>query len=428
MTEEFLHYLWKFKLLKGDLLISNGEKIEIIHQGMHNMDAGPDFINAKVKIGETLWAGNVEIHINASDWYLHQHQNNMAYDNVILHVVYKNDSEVKRKSNEIIPSLVIKEAFDKDLFVRYQDFIYNKNWIPCEKTFKIADHFIVQTWLERLLIERIERKTMEIKAIFISNNNNWEECFYQILAKNFGFKLNAVPFELLANSIPIHILAKHKNSDFQLAALMFGQSGLLNEEYKDIYPQSLFAEYVFLRKKYQLHPISGHLWKFLRLRPSNFPTIRISQFSNLIYQSQHLFSKIIEAECIEDIYQLFQISASSYFDNHYLFDESITVKKQKEIGKASIDLIIINTIIPILFLYAFEKDEKKYQDKALVYLEKIKPEFNSIIKKWISIGYTIDNAFQSQALLELKNNYCDHKKCLQCRIGNDLLRKHPAIL
>ncbi len=202
---------------------------------------------------------------------------------------------------------------------------------------------------------------------------------------------------------------------------------MLNDEYKDAYPQSLYAEYEFLRKKYRLKPIPRHLWKFLRSRPSNFPTIRISQFANLIYRSKYLFSKIIESETIKDIYQLFQVSASVYFDNHYTFDEANIAKKPKTIGKNTIDLLIINTIIPILFFYAFEKDEKEYQAKALRFLEQIKPEYNSITKKWINIGFTIGNAFQSQALLELKNNYCDHKKCLQCRVGNDLLRKNETV-
>jgi hypothetical protein len=231
----------------------------------------------------------------------------------------------------------------------------------------------------------------------------------------------------LADSLPINILAKHKNSDFQLSSLFFGQAGLLNSGFKDAYPQSLFAEYEFLKKKYQLTPIAGHLWKFLRLRPSNFPTIRIAQFSNLIYQSKHLFSKIIEADDIHTIYQLFQVSASAYFDTHYSFDESIVPIKPKVIGKSTIDLLIINTIVPMLFFYASEKDEKVYQERGLCFLEQIKPEFNSIIRKWISIGCSVENAFQSQALLELKNNYCNQKKCLTCSVGIHLLRKNISI-
>ncbi|NVN96264.1 MAG: DUF2851 family protein [Bacteroidetes bacterium] len=423
MTEEFLHYLWKFKLLRGELILSNGDKLEIIHSGTHNTDAGPDFFNAKLKINETLWAGNVEIHVKASEWYQHQHQLDLAYDSIILHLVYQNDAEVKRQNGDLIPMLEVKDYYDKKLYENYQDFLSNKNWIPCERIFKNADPFIVQSWLERLLIERIERKSLEIKSKFIANNNDWEESFYQILAKNLGFKLNALPFELLSKSLPVKILAKHKNSLFQLEALLFGQAGMLKNEYQDAYPQSLVNEYDFLKKKYHLQPIALHLWKYLRLRPSNFPTIRIAQFAFLIYHSQHLFSKLIEAESINSVYQLFNIKASTYFDTHYTFDGETHSPKQKQMGKYTIDLLIINTIVPMLFLYASEKDEILYQTRALDFLEQIKSERNAIIEKLISIGFTADNAFESQALLELKNNYCSNKKCLQCRIGNNLLNK-----
>ncbi|MCX6231045.1 MAG: DUF2851 family protein [Bacteroidetes bacterium] len=422
MTEEFLHYLWKYKLLKGELMLTNGDKLEIIHQGMHNTDAGPDFFNARLKIADTIWAGNVEIHVKSSDWFLHRHQHDKAYDTIILHVVYQHDADIERDTNMNFPVLIVKDKFDEALFSRYQDFISNKNWIPCEKTFRFADKFIVDSWLERLLIERIERKTIEIKTNLAANNNNWEECFYQILAKNFGFKLNALPFEFLAKSLPSTILAKHKNSDFQIAALLFGQAGLLSDDFVAYYPQSLHNEYEFLRKKYQLKPISAHLWKFLRLRPSNFPTIRLSQFADLIYQSKHLFQKIIEAEKIDDIYRFFQLKAAPYFDVHYTFDDEISAIKPKHMGKATIDLLIINTVIPTLFLYAKEKDESGFQSKALSFLEQMKAENNAVINKWISISNTVENAFQSQALLELKNNYCTGKKCLQCRIGNALLK------
>ncbi|MFZ4401252.1 MAG: DUF2851 family protein [Bacteroidales bacterium] len=423
MTEEFLHYLWRYKLLNGELKLSDDEKLEILNSGMQNTDAGPDFFNAKIRIGETLWAGNVEIHIKASDWYLHQHQNDKSYDSIILHVVYQNDIEVKRQNGNKIPTLIAKDYFDQNLFLSYQEFISNKNWIACENSISNATAFIINSWLERLLIERIERKTLEIKSKLITNNNNWEVTFYQLLAKNFGSNLNSFPFELLANSIPIHLLSKHKNSLFQLEALLFGQSGLLNDEFIDRYPLELYNEYTFLRKKYNLQPIAGHLWKLLRLRPASFPAIRISQFADLIYHSQHLFSKIVETENLAEIYNIFQINASEYFNTHYTFDAKIHKAKSKLIGKNTIDLLIINTVVPFLFLYASEKDEKKYQDKALKFLEQIKSEENSIIKKWINIGITVDNAFKSQALLELKNNYCNSKKCLQCSIGNSLLRR-----
>ena len=423
MTEDFLHYIWKYKLLKGNLISCNGDLIEIIHQGYHNTDAGPDFFNAKVKINDTIWAGNIEIHINSSDWYVHNHQLDLSYDNVILHIVYSNNKLIFRQNGEMIPQLEIKNNFDSELFLKYQDFITNKNWIPCEKIINNSSKFIIESWLESLLIDRLERKTTEINSIFVRNNKNWEETFYQILAKNFGFKLNSSPFEYLSQSIPLSILAKHKNNEIQISSLLFGQAGLLNQNFTDDYPLILNKEYEFLRKKYNLNPIKGHLWKFLRLRPANFPTIRISQFSDLIYNSSHLFSKIIESETLIDLYNLFNIKAFSYFDNHYIFDEKLIIGKPKVFGKSATDLIIINTVVPILFFYAQEKDDKKFQNRAFAFLEQIDAENNSTIKKWLNIGIKASNAYISQGLLELKNNYCDKKKCLQCRIGNELLKK-----
>lgn len=423
MTEEFLHYLWKYKLLKSNLKTTSGDTLEIINPGLHNTDSGPDFFNAKIKINDTIWAGNVEIHVNASDWMLHNHQNDLAYNNIILHVVYSNNKTIHRQNGEIIAQIEVQNCFDFDLFSKYQDFITNKNWIPCEKIIANANKFTIDNWLEYLLIDRIERKTSEIKLKFINNNNNWEETFYQLLAKNFGFKLNSLPFEYLSQSLPLTCLAKHKNNEIQISALLFGQAGLLNADFKDDYPLSLYSEYNFLRKKYNLKPVITHLWKFLRLRPANFPTIRISQFSDLIYKSTHLFSKIIECDTIEDIYSLFNIKAFSYFDNHYIFDEKINLVKPKYFGKSATDLIVINTVVPTLFFYAQEKDDKIFQDKALNFLEQLDAENNSTINKWQSIGIHATNSNTSQALLELKNSYCDQKKCLNCRIGNELLKK-----
>jgi hypothetical protein len=424
MTEDFLHYIWKYKLLKGSLKLNNGDTIEIIHPGSHNSDAGPDFFNAKIRINDTIWAGNIEIHVNSSDWQLHNHQLDLSYDNIILHIVYSDNKSIFRQNGELIPQLEIKYNFDLKLFLKYQDFITNKNWIPCEKIINNSTKFTIDSWLECLLIDRLERKTAEIKSSYIRNNNNWEETFYQILAKNFGFKLNSSPFEYLSHSIPLSILAKHKNNEIQISALLFGQSGLLNQFYTDDYPLILNKEYEFLRKKYNLSPIKGHLWKFLRLRPANFPTIRISQFSDLICNSSHLFSRIIESETLADLYNLFNIKAFSYFDNHYMFDEKLILNKSKVFGKSATDLIIINTVVPILFFYAQEKDDKTFQNRALFFLEQIDAENNSTIKKWLSIGIKSSNAYISQGLLELKNNYCDKKKCLQCRIGNELLKKN----
>ena len=422
MNEEFLKYLWKYKLLTHDIYTESGEKLEIISSGMNNTNAGPDFFNAKLKIGETLWAGNVEIHVKSSDWDIHNHTNDQSYDSIILHVVFKNDKDISRSNNEIIPVLVVDGKYDEDLYNRYLNFLENRNWIPCEKLITDVDKFILNSWLERLSVERLERKTSEIDEIFNTTNMNWAETFYRVIAKNFGFKLNALPFELLAKSLPLSYLAKHKNSIFQLEAMLFGQAGMLNSDFKDEYPLSLKKEYEFLKKKYNLKPIEGSLWKFLRLRPANFPTIRISQFAHFIYQSSSIFSKILATEDITEISKLFDVTASEYFDDHYIFDENSLNGKAKIIGLNASNLLILNTIIPLLFLYGIKNDSPKYKLRAIKFLELLKPENNSIIKKWSSINVKSKNASDSQALLELKHSYCDNKKCLDCRIGNYLLK------
>jgi len=422
MTEEFLHYIWKLKLFDTlDLTTTAGEAMELIKPGIKNTDAGPDFFNAQLKTGKTKWAGNVEIHINASDWEKHAHQHDAAYNNVILHVVFNADKIIRRTSGEIIPTLELKNKFDGRIYEKYLNFKSNKDWIPCEKQVQSASRIIVNSTLDKLLLERLERKSIAIVNSLKLNNNNWEETFYQQLARNFGFKINAEPFELLAKSLSTLILAKHKNSLFQIEALLFGQAGLLNEHLKDAYLRDLQNEYVYLKQKLKLVSVDTHLWKFLRLRPVNFPTIRIAQFAGLIYSSSHLFSKIIEAENIESLRTLMNGDVSDYWQTHYTFDK-ISPLKAKRLGDESINSIIINTIVPFLFVYGKQKNEEKYIERALQFLEQVPGENNSIIKKWDTLKMPVKTSYSTQALLQLKNEYCDHKKCLNCTIGNELIK------
>jgi hypothetical protein len=421
MTEEFLYYIWMFRLFDKDISTTSGESINILKSGERNTDSGPDFFNAKIKIGDTTWAGNVEIHVNSSDWYKHNHQENNAFDNIILHIVYKNDAIIKRKNSEIIPTIELNEKFDKKLYYRYKSFMTNKYWIPCQKLIGNVDEFSLNSWLERLLIERLEHKAKTIESTLNLNKNNWEQTFYQYLARNFGFNTNAEPFELLAKSLPVNYLAKHKNNQFQIESLLFGQAGLLETDFKDEYPNNLKKEYNFLRKKFFLKPVDGFLWKFLRLRPSNFPTIRISQFANLIYKSSALFSKIIKTNTLNEVCKLFDISTSGYWDTHYIFDKP-SAKRKKSFGNNALNLIIINTIVPFLFVYSLKKDNYSYKEKALQLLSQMPGEKNSIIRKWQELGLRASTAYTTQSLLELKNCYCNEKKCLNCQIGNILLR------
>ncbi len=388
MKEEFLHHIWKFRLFDQlDLLTTSGETIEIVKVGNHNFDAGPDFFNAQLKIGNTLWAGNVEIHLNASDWKKHLHQHDKAYDNIILHIVYNADEPIYRASGETIPTLELKEKIEKKIIQNYLLLKSNSDWIPCEKQISAVPQLIINNTLDKLLLERLERKSTSIIDSLKINNNNWEETFYQHLARNFGFKTNAEPFELLAKSLPSLFLAKHKNSLLQIEAMLFGQAGLLDEHLEDKYLQALQNEYVFL-----------------------------------IFNSNHLFSKIIGTEKCDDLKKLMNVEVSDYWHTHYVFDKTSSPSK-KRLGDDSVNNIIINTVVPFLFVYGKQKDDVKYVERALQFLEQTTGENNSIINKWDALKISVKTAHSTQALLQLKNEYCSHKKCLSCNIGNYLLKK-----
>ncbi len=419
IQEEFLHFIWKNKLFDTNQLKSKqGDLIEIIHPGIQNTDAGPDFFNSKIKINNTTWVGTVEIHVKSSDWEKHNHQNNKAYDNVVLQVVLEDDKPIFRSNNELIPTIELK--FESKYYKNYNVLLENQLWISCQNDIDRIDPFIFSHWLTNLTIERLERKSKYIIEELHKNNNHWEETFYQIVARSFGSKTNADPFEWLAKSLPIGVLTKHKNSLFQIEALLFGQAGFLDEFFKDEYYKNLKKEYEFLQKKHNLKPIEKHLWKFLRLRPLNFPTIRLAQFAQLISKSSSLFSKIIESKTFQELINLFDVETSEYWKNHYKFGKA-SVEKNKKLGKSAIHLLIINTVIPFYFVYGLQKDNQFYKNKAIKFLEAIPPETNSIINNWKKLGIKVENAYISQALLQLKNEYCNEKKCLNCQIGNKII-------
>lgn len=420
MTEDFLIYLWKYKLIDAHQSLTSGESIELIDPGTHNKNSGPDFFNARIKIGPTLWAGNVEMHIAASGWEKHGHQNDLAYDNVILHVVFLNDRDVFRKNGEPIPTLELKAKVDLDLLSVYQQLMLNKNWIPCAHLITYASRFVIHSWLDRMIVCRLDRKGEEIAHKLSMENNDWKECFYQSLAKNFGFMVNSIPFELLAKSISLSILAKHKDNLLQLEALLFGQAGLLEGRYRNKYFLTLKKEYAFLAKKYHLIALDSHLWQFMRMRPSNFPTLRISQFAALIYQSSFLFSKILELNKLDEFEELFGVQASAFWDSHYTFKTS-SKYKVKKIGKHGIHLLLINTIVPYLYTYGKIKKNSNYCEKALKLLEQVKGESNVVTRNWQKLGLPTGTAYQTQALLELKTSFCRRKLCLECGIGNSIL-------
>ncbi len=419
MKESILHFVWQNKLFRAhNLETTEAETVEIIDVGRINTDAGPDFFNAKVRIGETVWAGNVEIHSNSSDWNKHNHQTDNAYNNVILHVVHKADGKVYRADGESIPQLEL--TFSKQIEDNYEQLFSETKWIPCADKINLIPSIFIQSWKNALLTERLEQKMSAIEDLLSENNQHWEEAFYITLARNFGFGTNSQAFESLAKSLPISVLGKHKDNLFQLEALLFGQAGLLTLNEIDSYAVELQKEYNFLRLKFDLTPIDGSQWKLLRLRPDNFPHIRIAQFAALIHSSSKLFSKIVEHPEIKYLKQLFACEPSSFWKNHYLFADESPVKN-KNLGIQSVNSILINTVIPFLFCYASHKNDEELKDKAVQILEQIPSERNSIVTNWQNIGLSSKSAYDSQALLQLKKQYCDKKKCLRCRIGHKVL-------
>ena len=421
MNEEFLIYLWKNQLIDKNLLSVGGESITIIHPGEININSGPDFFNARIKIGDTVWAGNIEIHIHSSDWFAHQHQSDPAYDNIILHVVHQNDLIISRKNGEKIPEIELKNKYNENILKTYRSFIESKNWIPCQDLIEAVPYFHLISFFDKLMIERLESKAKLIHDELNRTHQDFQEVFYRKLLQNFGFKVNDAGFELLSKSLTLKILGKHSNHLNQLEALLFGQAGMLSENFKDQYPNSLKSEYQFLTGKYDLKPINPKLWKFMRLRPANFPTIRIAQFAQLIKKTSGQLTKILEAEKLSDVINLFNINTSRYWETHYRFDKFVETRNKK-IGKTSIDLLLINTLIPFIFVYGQHKNDTKMQDRALLWLDQIKSENNNIIRKFKEIGIRPQNALQSQALLELKTNYCNKIRCLECRVGHFLLK------
>lgn len=429
MREDFLHYLWKHQFFAIKKLHTvHNESLQINFPGEYNLNAGPDFFNAKIVIGKQVWVGNVEIHIKASDWYAHTHEKDENYDSVILHVVWINDMEVFRKNNSRIATLELKSFVSNDLIDNYQQlFSKKKNWIACGYFIGSADKFVLNNWLEVLYIERLEQKSELILLLLDKSANDWETVLFQLLAKNFGLKINGNAFLNLSQSIDYRVVKRTWSKQFVLEALMFGQAGLLKKDIEDAYFKKLKSEYDFLRLKFNLSPLFQGQFQFFRLRPNNFPTIRLSQLAMLYYKQQNLFSKIMEINRLDDYYDLFNLKTSEYWDYHYTFN-SKSSKRPKYLTHSFINLLLINTILPLKFIYL--KHIGKLDVGFIIDLiRKIPAENNSIIKNFESIlnndshkNKQINNALMSQAFIHLKTNYCNQYNCLKCAIGNLYLK------
>lgn len=422
MKEDFLHYLWKFKKFDSlNLKTFNGEIITILSVGQYLELSGPDFFNAQITIGHQKWAGNVEIHLKSSDWYVHHHETDAAYENVILHVVWEHDTEIFRKNNTEIPVLELKKYVDALTIANYQSLMLQKSWIFCEKQIKEIDSFLFENWQERLFFERLERKSNPIFELLEQTHHDWEAVLFCLLAKNFGLNTNGEIFMKIAQSIPFSVIRKESFEIENLEALFFGNAGLLNAENEDNYFKDLKFRYFYLLHKYQMDKKIMEPVQFFKHRPDNFPTIRLSQLANVYHKHQNLFSKISTLKSLENMYEVFGVSVSEYWQNHYQFDKE-SPKKKKLLSKSFVDLVVINTIIPLQFAYA--KSQGKEVSEDLIYLLKqVTPEKNAILDKFISFGIQSKNAFETQSLLQLKNEYCNKSKCLECAVGIELLKK-----
>ena len=422
MKEDLLQYIWKFQYYNSnELLSTNGDGIQVIHPGSHNTNQGPDFTQAKIKINNTLWAGNVELHINSSHWNLHGHSADNNFNNIILHVVWNHDIEIKDANGNNLPTLELQSRVSKLLLEKYQQLMDVARFIPCEKQVYQVNELTLSSWKQRLVAERLITRAQNILSILKETNYHWEETFWWLIAANFGLKVNSEIFQKIAKTLAVSVLGKHKNSIIQIEALLFGQAGLLNKEFIEKYPAMLRKEYQFYQKKYKLDPVDGELY-FLRMRPANFPTIRLAQLAMLIHESEHLFSKIKETDSIAKVKKMFTVVANDYWHYHYIFDEESDYKI-KTLGKQMVDNIIINTIVPIMFSYGLHHGEEHFKDKAIKWLEEVAPEKNVITKGFENLGLSNKNAFDSQAFIQLKNEYCNYKFCLQCAIGNSILKK-----
>lgn len=424
VQETFLHYIWQHQYFnKQDLLTTDGEEIQILHPGHRNTHAGPDFFNARVRIGSIEWIGSVEIHVNASSWLQHKHDLDAAYDNVVLHVVWKNDKPVRRKDTSPLSAIELKNRIDEKLLLTCNKLVNSPDIIPCSGVLATVPDVIKFSMLDRTVLQRLERKSLDIRDLYERNQHDWEETCYQLLCRNFGFKVNSEPFLQLAQALPYKILLKHADNLLQLEALLFGQAGLLEESKQDEYHTLLLREYSLLSHKYRLteRQMKKAQWRFLRLRPANFPTIRLAQLAMLIHRRKNIFSNILFITSARTLKEFFTVTQSEYWCEHYQF-----FKKSDStipgLGDASVENILINTVAPLLTACSRQKDDSTLTARAVDILQHCEAEDNTVTRQWHALGVNVTNAFDSQALLGLHQDYCLRKKCLECNIGASFVK------
>lgn len=423
MKEEFLYHLWLYRLYdKRHLLTVDGELLEVYSPGERNSDSGPDFFNARLGIAGTRWAGNVEIHVFSSDWYKHGHHKDPAYDNVILHVVAEDDQPARNSRGTLLPTLELKNRIDAGQLSRYRHLRSSANRIPCEPFVPGFEPMLVLSLKERMGMERLEYKSRNVERVLAQTKGDWDETAFRLIGTAFGLQVNVLPMEQLMNSLSWKFFRRIDANQLQAEAILFGQAGLLDLAYRDEYPRLLQNEFAFYRKKWDLVPMRAGLWKFMRMRPAGFPTFRLSQFASLIAEQIDLSNRIMATKEIGELRKLLTSSASGYWLDHFHFDQPLRRSSSREVGADMVDRIILNAVIPFLFLYAKEHGDDLLRDRVLLYLSQLEAEDNAVIRKWKKIGINADHAGDSQALLHLAKEYCRKKKCLRCTAGIRILK------
>lgn len=425
MTEAFLQYVWQHQLLDHGLTTVDGQPVVVLRAGELNRDAGPDFFNARIRVGDMEWAGNVEVHLRTSDWNAHRHTHDAAYNNVVLHVVYEHDCEIKLQSGRVPPTVELRHYLHPAMVANYDALMSpaDKGTVPCGKQLAEVPQFLIKSFMDRLLAERIMAKTETVRRLLDESHGGWEQTCYWLMAHYFGGKVNALPFEMLAKATDQRLLARWKDNPRRLEAVLMGQAGFLEGYFEDEYPRLLQKDYEALRGGVGLKPMGGYLWRFYCLRPSSFPTIRISQFAQMLSSSTSLFATMLDISDAKEVEKLFDQSAAEYWNNHYKFDTATQRSTLKRVGRMQAQSLIINAWVPLLFLYGSMHGQEKYKEQAVTLLTQMPAEDNAVIRRWRQAGMNPANAAESQALLQLADRYCKCRRCLECGIGFQILKR-----
>lgn len=422
INEEFLHFVWKFQLFDFSNLQSTTQNaIQVVNAGLHNQNSGPDFLNARIRIDDILWCGDVELHVNSSDWYAHNHQTDENYDTVILHVVYKNDVGVKSRSEVPIVCLKLEGLIPEKYITEYDTLYHSISNLPCSYAIGNLSSLFWESYSERLLIERLEAKVKKIKKLFLAVNRDYQECFYQLFAYALGLRINADAMYNLAEVTPVKLLQKHRPSRTTIEAILYGQSGLLERKYTDDYPKLLQQEYKFYKAKYKLQSMPSQLWKFFRLRPNSFPSLRISYLADFVQKSEPIFDQLFNFQSLKSLRPFFELNLSDYWTSHYVFDKKVK-RINNKLGKSTIDLLIINAILPFCFFYSRQQSDEETMMRVVDAFREIKCEDNKVVRYFKDAKVEVSTALKSQALFHLHQEYCITRKCLNCRVFNQIIK------